>query len=124
MWTPNDYHHYIRFSTKRHILVEGRDDKRLLKALLNELIGEPAMRTVEIDTAEQLIGFDEIAENRKKVEAVNDRIANKPYGNKIVCFVDREFRGFDLDRMHDDVGEHRVSGRLVWTRGHSVEFFF
>ena len=108
MWIPDDYNRYVMMSTKRHILVEGRDDKRLFKVLLGELLGESAVGSVEIDTAQQLIGFYQTTENREKIEAVNNKIVDKPFSNKLACFVDREFRGFDLVQLRDSLAKHRV----------------
>jgi len=70
--------------------------------------------------------------NREKVEEICktvversahlDRTGGRGYAHKMVGFVDREFRGYDLGKtIHDHLGKHNILDRLVWSRGHSIE---
>ena len=52
-----------------------------------------------IDSAQDLINFDDILENRDKVEQLCLVIQLKPYAERFAGFVDREFREFDLSAM-------------------------
>lgn len=121
----NDYLTSLKFSNKKHLLVEGSDDKWLFTYLFTLL--DKHTYNVVIDTAEILVGFDKTLGNREKVELVCRRIATTPYTSKIVGFVDREYRGFQLDEdkdIEDTIGQHSVAERLVWSRGHSIENYF
>jgi len=123
------YRNYVRFSHTRHLLVEGRSDKRLFQALFDQLSTRVNLPNhggcVEIDTAESLINFPNAAEgigNREKVERVCQSVEGQPFAEKLVGFVDREFREFDFaPDLRDRISGHKVSGRLVWSRGHSIE---
>lgn len=120
------YAAYVQFSTNKHLLVEGPHDKILFTLLQDELYrrsGRPrrAFR-IDIDTAEDLICPGTALGNREKVESVCDLVVGSSYADKLVGFVDREFRGFERgDVLRDSLESHRVLGRLVWSRGHSIE---
>jgi hypothetical protein len=64
--------------------------------------------------------------NREKVETICKQVENKSYSDRLVGFVDREFRGFVINDniIIDSLNFHKVQGRLVWSRGHSVENYF
>lgn len=116
-----EYKSFIQRSSNKHLLVEGSDDKRLFKTLLEEL----SLSSVDIDSAEQLIDFGVGVGNRDKVELTCQAIAREAYANKLVGVTDREFRNFQIsDPPVDLLEQHRVDDRLVWTRGHSVENYF
>lgn len=123
------YRSYLRFSNEKHLLVEGRDDKRVFALFLDELLvrrGAQSMRYgIRIDCAEALIDFGSKVGNREKVEVVCRSVSDLSFAEKLVGFVDRDFREFDRHPcLQDRVGGHLVSGRLVWSRGHSVENYY
>lgn len=130
-YDPQGYTNLIRMSNTKHLLVEGPDDKRLFKLLLDELyqlkIQDLSKSTIKlvIDSAEELINFGNILGNCQKVEEICQIINNKPYCNKLVGFTDREFREFGISNtIQDNLNLHKVQGRLVWSRGHSIENYF
>lgn len=126
-YTPSDYRSLLSYSHQRHLLVEGGDDKRAFSLFLDELferLAPPGIESVRIDSAQDLIEFDE-AGNREKVEMVCESVSGRPYAKRIVGFVDREFREFDRHpHLADGVKGHRISGRLIWSRGHSIENYY
>ncbi len=115
-------------------MVEGPSDKEVFLLLLDEFFTRSSLaehtpikrNDIDIDTAEQLIGFDTKRGNRDKVEYICAQVEGLPYAEKLVGFVDREFREFELDHVppQDNLHGHKVSGRLVWSRGHSIENYF
>jgi hypothetical protein len=110
-------------SATRHVLVEGRDDRRALSILFVHLLRRSDRVSISIDIAERLIEL--AGENRKIVEHVSAMIEHVEYSHRFVGFSDREFRGFDwAPQLHDHIQEHRVNNRLVWSRGHSIENYF
>ncbi|MFW6116187.1 MAG: hypothetical protein ACOC6F_00535 [bacterium] len=126
-YTLPDYQSLLNYSQERHLLVEGGDDRRAFALFLDELAEQTETRGVEpvcIDSAEDLIEF-EGAGNRGKVEIVCSAASAAPYAERLVGFVDREFRGFGRDPgLVDRIEGHRVSDRLIWSRGHSVENYY
>jgi hypothetical protein len=126
-YTLSSYRSYLNYSHDRHLLVEGRDDKRVFELFLDELFEQtsyPEIRRVCIDTAENLIEFEK-AGNREKVEAVCESVSEMPYSDMIVGFVDREFRRFDYEpHLTDSIEGHLISNRLIWSRGHSIENYY
>jgi hypothetical protein len=119
-FTAREYVQFIEMDdTCRHLLVEGRDDQRLFEVLLHSLLEDGDRRLIEIDNAQSFIGVD--PSNRGIVEHVCERIDCETFHERLVGFVDREFRGFDDALLEDTIAGHKVSGRLVWSRGHSVE---
>lgn len=122
-YTINDYIAYVFASRKKRLLVEGNDDYQLFTRLIHTITkGESE---VEVDDASCLIGFDHPVANREKVELACNLVKGKSFSAKLTGFVDREFREFVLaPELQDNVKGHRVDGRLVWTRGHSVENYY
>lgn len=122
VFRPNEYRLYVMQSGENHILVEGKYDKRFFEKLLQKLCGEN--HGVQIDTAEQLIECATHA-NREKVEEIAHSVTGKSYASRFVGFADREFRDFSFSQqITDSLQCHRVSDRLVWSRGHSTENYF
>ena len=116
------YRAKIRMTSLKHLLVEGKSDQRLFKLLLSELLGKS--HSVVVECAE-LIRNAEPMGNRAKVEAVCEGLNGSVHAEKITGFVDREFRGFELgDPVNDTIGTHYQAGRIVWSRGHSLENYF
>jgi hypothetical protein len=130
-YSLQDYTAYIKMSNNRHLLVEGKQDRRLFTELLDVAFRDFAIRIsrdeVNIDVAQDLIGtgFQDTRGNRQKVELVSEAIGRTADRKKFVGFVDREFRGFEWgDRFADHINGHYVLDRLVWSRGHSVENYY
>lgn len=124
--TPQEYEGALVMSGKKHILVEGKDDKRGLTLLLDqfdEINNTHLNDEINIDTADELVrGEGHSLANWQKVEKVCQLVADKSYSNRFVGFVDRMFREFELnDPLTDHLNGHKVSGPLVWSRGHSFE---
>jgi hypothetical protein len=124
LYTPKDYLRELQISKQKRLLVEGSDDRDLLRRLFQQFFPEQA-RAVAIDTAEQLRDFDPPISpmgNRHKVEEICKRAASLRQAENLVGFVDREFREFDSEPgLRDLAPDHRRDGRLIWSRGHSVE---
>ena len=115
----------LKMSRKKYLLVEGRDDYYLIIALFDELLGSEwrDIYDIEIDKAGIL---NSVPGNRSAVETVVGIISKTNLRDKLVGFVDREFRGFDWDDkvLIDQIQKHFVDDRILWTRGHSAENYF
>ena len=60
--------------------------------------------------------------NREKIELVCKLIAKSGQKDKLIGFVDREFRKFILNKnLSDQFTKHFVGQNIVWSRGHSIE---
>ena len=118
----------LRITNHQVLLVEGSSDKQVFQCLIDEAraCGKTCATHIDIDTAESLASpAGKSLGNREKVEQICHELEREDISEKIVGFVDREFRDFDLSpRIRDRVNGHHVSGRLVWSRGHSVENYF
>jgi hypothetical protein len=119
----NEYSAYVQFSKSRRVLVEGEDDRRFWASLFYVL---SICRTdVDIDDASILKADGEVLGNRGKVEEVCRAADAWPHAHKFAGFVDREYREFEEGYvLSDRLCGHRVCGRGVWSRGHSVENYF
>jgi Protein of unknown function (DUF4435) len=127
-YTIQEYLRYIQLSHKKHLLVEGKEDKRIFKLLFDEFKQEKKILDVDkidIDTAE-ILSFTDTPRNCDRVKSVCLSIENKDYQDKLVGFIDREFSEFEYDGVpfQDKLQTHKVEGRLVWSRGHSIENYF
>ncbi|HLO49766.1 MAG TPA: DUF4435 domain-containing protein [Kamptonema sp.] len=132
--TPEEYLTQIIMSEDSVLLVEGSDDEIFFTLLYNRLKEYYSKSSVEklkilkkvrIDTAEEIqapLG------NREKVELVCKLALRADYKDacqKILGFVDREFREFDYTKLlQDKVNGHKIDGRLIWANGHSIENYF
>jgi hypothetical protein len=106
------------------ILVEGPEDQRAIRFLVERHRAEKGgtARSVQVDTA-AIVDLPPGAAhgNREKVEWCCEHIDSP----KLYCFADREFRGFTIaDEIRDEIEDHQVNGRLVWSRGHSIENYY
>jgi len=127
-FTPTDYRAYVQISQKRHLLVEGRDDKRAFKVLLDEVdlkFGIGCSAEIDIDTASDLVEFSSPLGNREKVEHIAASISGRQYAERFVAFVDREFREFRIGNVLEDfTSASKIVDRLIWSRGHSLENYY
>lgn len=126
--TPSDYRIMLKFSHNKHLLVEGKNDKRLFQYLIDEVFNRSTQNilkdSIDIDTAEDLVET-EIASNREKVEMICEDIDKASYKDKLVGFVDREFREFEkTNYLKDNLNNHNTLGRVIWSRGHSSENYY
>src|SRR5260370_6117966 len=116
----------IRITERPLLLVEGKDDKQFFDKLLNEAgkQGNALAKDVTIDIAD-MIQDDKVKGMGKReiVETVCEAVPQELLRSKNFCgFVDREFRGFQLNgSIEDTICDHCVNGSLVWSRGHSFE---
>jgi hypothetical protein len=121
-----EYRAYIKMSSyKKHLLVEGKDDWEVFSNFIDQLTDQVNSRSVKksifIDRADVFIESG-LPSNREKVEMACSIIEGTPESSKILGFVDREFREFQLDPIIvDRINKHYQSGLVVWSRGHSVE---
>ena len=125
-YTPAEYQNWVQASSNRHLLVEGRDDKRAFEMLMRCFIGNDWKDDldIDIDTAADLISGNEAhySRNCDNVEFISRNISNSEYAERFVGFVDREFRAFCWDdEFVDHIDRHNIVERLVWSRGHSIE---
>ena len=123
----SEYQKYIQNSGRRHLLVEGRDDMRSFESLIEEIYGIEwkDILNLDIDTAENLLSDTNSRGNRLLVERVCEQVNNQDYANRIIGFVDREFREFNYENdLSDNINRHNIIGRLIWSRGHSIENYF
>ncbi len=116
----------------RHILVEGKDDKYLIKRLCHDFLSNNSQINFDkilVDSAEDLTEDNQLTSsfgNRDKVEFIASSIIDKPYANGFVGFIDRELDGFEWDYessedLQDFISSHQVLSRLILSRGHSIE---
>ena len=111
----------VGMSKLPHILLEGSQDKDFFTRMCETVWDVPA-KHVNIATAEQLKSDVSVLGNRDKVEKVCELMLRHPFQSRFIGFVDREFRGFALhESVGDDLRAHCCHGRLVWSRGHSIE---
>ena len=125
MYTPAEYGKILQMSTKKRVLVEGRDDYYLILALFEEFLGTEwrDVYNIEIDKAENSISGPG---NRQTIENVVKLVSKTDLRDKLVGLVDREFRNFNWDNgvLIDQIKKHFIDDRILWTRGHSAENYF
>jgi hypothetical protein len=130
-FTPDEFRQYIKFSTKKHILVEGSGDKYSIDCLWKGFTSQANQLTIReqisVDSAQSLVQLESgTGNNCEKVKEVSRSICNKSYANRFVGFVDRELNNFNWDyelshALQDNMNCHAVEERLVFSRGHSIE---
>ena len=121
-YSPAGYRNMIRMSSFKHILVEGKDDKRSLVYLIQDFFGKRP--DIKIHGAHQ-IRFGSDIGNRERVEVICESLKDEGCAKRFVGFVDREFREFDLSEdINDLINKHNIIGRLIWSRGHSIENYY
>jgi len=136
----NQYQAVLRMQSrgKIRLLVEGEEDRKVFKRLISvaadhkDCPGE-FRDSIVVDISDYLIKTERLKQSqtsenigaREKVEIVCQSIDGKEYASKLIGFVDREFRGFEIDEVViDSIASHRVENRLIWSRGHSIENYF
>ena len=123
----DEFINLVRMSKDSHILLEGSQDKAFFD-ILCQAVGVISLGvnfqspSVAITTAEVIKSDSTILGNRDKVEKVSELIRGQPFQCRFVGFVDREFREFKFAKsIRDEVRAQRCVGRLIWSRGHSIE---
>lgn len=114
----------VKMSSKKRILVEGKDDKSHIKNLLNVT---SKGHKVKVDTAENLKGDCAITakNNRAKIEKIHGITKQSSNHENLHFLCDREFFRFEVtDHINDLMSETEVDGNLNWTIGHSLENYF
>ena len=114
----------VRMSSKKRILVEGRDDKSHIKNLLDKKIDG---HRIKVDTAENIKGDCKITakNNRAKLEKIHDVCSTSEEHKNLYFLCDREFMDFNVsDKVEDLMPDHKTNGNLSWTIGHSFENYF
>lgn len=123
-YTPDEYIRYLQMSNNQHLLVEGSSDRKAFLALFYRFDLNQDL-VIDIDTGEMIHKVTDHPENREKIEYIAQKVRGKFCSNKLITFVDREFRGFVIETtIEDTLQRHYQQGRLIWTRGHSLENYF
>lgn len=114
----------VKMSSKKRILVEGRDDKSHISNLLDVLLDE---HKIKIDTAENIKGdCSRTAKNNKeKIAKVHSLTKSSKSHENLFYLCDREFAKFNVgEKIFDLMTDHESDGNLSWTIGHSLENYF
>lgn len=110
----------------RTVLVEGKDDKKVIASVMLEYEGAGVrlVRQTVVDSVELVRGDNREMGNRALVELIHQECVRT--GLDIEAVVDREFREFAIDsEIRDTLDCHAVrDDTLYWTRGHSIENYF
>jgi len=132
MFTVEEYLTEREMSNLPVLLVEGKDDSIFFQLIKDELVQNltkdesyslESLLSIEIDTPEIVKSPEGCAlGNREKVEYICKIADEFDFKGSLLGFVDREFRESSLDGyIHDRLGTHNKIGRVIWSRGHSVE---
>ena len=113
----------VKMSSKKRILVEGRDDKTHITNLLNSFNEN---HRVKIDTAERISGDCQKTSknNRAKIEKVFDISKNTSGLDNLYYLCDREFDGFEVNSSILDFMVDDEDSNFSFTDGHSFENYF
>lgn len=114
----------VKMSSKKRVLVEGRDDRSHINNLLDALL---AGHKVKIDTAENIKGdcHATAKNNRAKIEKIHEATKSSSSHDNLFYLVDREFIKFSVGKkITDRMTNHEVDGNFSWTIGHSLENYF
>jgi hypothetical protein len=124
-YNPTGYRNMVKMSRFKYILVEGKFDKIALHYLIDELFGKCPDLRVHGAYQIQFGSNGSRKGNRERVEEIAESIGSKKYAKRFVGFVDREFRGFELENgIEDMLTKHNVVKRIIWSRGHSIENYY
>ena len=123
----DEFINLVRMSKDSHILLEGAQDKAFFD-ILCQAVGIIPLRLnahsspLAITTAESIKSDTIVVGNRDKVEEICELIKGQSFQFRFAGFVDREFRDFKIaESIRDEVHAQRCIGRLIWSRGHSIE---
>lgn len=123
-YTPDEYIRYLQMSNNQHLLVEGSSDRKAFLALFYRFDLNQDL-AIDIDTGEMIHQVTDHPENRDKIEYIAQKVRGESCFNKLITFVDREFRGFVIEAtIEDTLQRHYQQERIIWTRGHSLENYF
>ena len=114
----------VKMSSKKRILVEGRDDRSHVNNLLYVLLAD---HKIKIDTAENIKGdcSTTAKNNRAKIEKIHAATEASSSHDNLFYLCDREFIKFDIDKkIIDRMTGHENDGNFSWTIGHSFENYF
>jgi Protein of unknown function (DUF4435) len=120
----SNYISSVKMSSKKRILVEGRDDKSHISNLLEVLL---VGHKIKIDTAENIKGDCSITakNNRAKIERIHALTKTSKNHNNLFYLCDREFIKFNIgEQITDLMTKHERDGNMNWTIGHSLENYF
>ena len=123
----DEYVAKVKMSNQPTLLVEGKTDAQAFVILLDSIKLARQMERLDlvIDNAALISSESSNMGNREKVEAAANAITPREFSSRFVGFVDREFREFITnDTLGDNLRRHNQIGRLVWSRGHSIENYF
>ncbi|MDC9621101.1 hypothetical protein PSI22_05530 [Xenorhabdus sp. XENO-7] len=124
MYDVKQYIVKTRMSSKKRILVEGKDDKAHIENLIFEKFEDIK---VEIDTAENIKGENKTtaSNNRAKIEHIHNTCKSSKHHRNLHFLCDREYLKFNIGKeIEDAMNEHENDGNLNWTIGHSFENYF
>ncbi len=115
----------VSVSHKKYVIVEGNDDRNALDLLCQEIFSDdPVYMTyfnfelVDMIEDNRLFGLGQ----REKIEKICEYFFSKKLGDKLIGFVDREYRlFFENNKIIDKISGHFCIDNLVWTQGHSIE---
>jgi len=99
-----------KMSSKKRILVEGRDDKAHIKNLIDVL---HKGHRVKIDTAESIKGIstETNRNNRAKIDTIHQRCKDSTDHHNLFFLCDREFLKFEIkDQVVDLMLDHETDG--------------
>jgi len=120
----DQYVSMTKISNRTRILVEGKDDRAILRNLLDTLGKSEGVR---IDAAVDLKGTCSVTakNHRAKVEKIHMQCQGSADHRRLFFLCDREFRSFRVEgEIYDEALEHCIDGNLFWTLGHSIENYF
>jgi len=119
----DEYLQYVSESKNKRLLVEGDGDYQFFSRFIEAYNTDN--QKIDIDDARFLIDFGDGVGNREKVETVFSAIKNEAFAERLVCFSDRDYRGFSFEPdLEDSISCHQVNNHLIWTRGHSIENYY
>jgi hypothetical protein len=132
MITAEEYLTEREMSNIPAIMVEGDDDNIFFQIIQDELLKAvnpeytniiQAINDLQIDIPDIIKSpSGEKLGNGDKVELVCRMADQNNYKGLFIGFVDRDFREFEISKgISDKIKSHYKSGKLMWSRGHSVE---
>ena len=114
----------VKMSSKKRVLVEGRDDKAHISNLFFAILGN---NKIKIDTAENIKGVcgSTSKNNRAKIDLIHQTTKTTNHYENLYFLCDREYLKFNIgEEIQDLMDGHESDGNLSWTLGHSLENYF